>query len=292
MKSLSKRGKLATQAHGSAVVTVGKAMIFASVVSNHEAKEGQPFFPLSVDYQEKFASAGRIPGNFFRREAKLSDMEVLISRLVDRAIRPLFPDGYMNETQVIINLISGDAHVTPDAYAALAASTALSVSDIPWAGPISEVRVARIDGNYVVNPLKEALENADLDIIVAATLDNVMMVEGEAKECSEKDLIEAIRVGHDAIKVQCQAQLDLAQQVGEKATVKRELAEAEVDEELKAFVKEFSEGRILEVARGALDKKARKEAFSAIIDDLKVALEEKHGEEYLEEERKGSQRAL
>lgn len=226
-------GKLAAQAHGSVLVRIGTTMLIATVVSNKEAKEDQAFFPLSVDYQEKFAAAGRIPGNFFRREARLSDYEVLICRLVDRAIRPLFPDGYMNETQVIINLVSGDQDEMPDCLAALAASTALSVSDIPWDGPISEVRVARIHGEYVVNPIRSALADADLDIIVAATMKDVTMVEGEAKECSEADLVEAIRIGHDAIKVQCQAQLDLAAMVGEKATIKRELAPQPEDEELK-----------------------------------------------------------
>ncbi len=276
-------GKLATQAHGSCVVRVGKTMLFCSVVSNKEAKEGQPFFPLSVDYQEKFAAAGKVPGNFFRREARLNDYEILTSRLVDRAIRPLFPDGYMNETQVIINLISADEEVVPDAYAALAASTALSVSDIPWAGPISEVRVARIDGEFVINPDRPKLAEADLEIIVAATLENVMMVEGEAKECSEKDLVEAIRVGHEAIKTQCRAQLELAKQVGDKALVKRELAETEENEELKSYVKEFASARINEVAHSALDKITRKDKFKEISDDLIADLAEKHDEEYLEE---------
>src|SRR5688572_9998072 len=232
-------GKLAAQAHGSAMIRLGDTMILATVVSNKEAKEGQPFFPLSVDYQEKFASVGRIPGNFFRRESKLSDYEVLISRLVDRAVRPLFPDGYMNETQIIINLISADKDTLPDALVALAASTALSVSDIPWAGPISEVRVARIDGEFVINPGREALRTADMDIIIAATMADIMMVEGEANECSEKDLVEAIRVGHDAIKVQCQAQLDLAQKVGPKALQKRVIEVAEDDDELKQVVDRF-----------------------------------------------------
>ena len=222
-------------------------MLLATVVSNKEAKEGQPFFPLSVDYQEKFASVGRVPGNFFRRETRLSDYEILISRLVDRAVRPLFPDGYMNETQIIINLISADKDIMPDALAALAASTALSVSDIPWDGPISEVRVARIDGQFVVNPGREALATADLDVIIAATIKDIMMVEGEANECSEHDLIEAIRIGHDAIKVQCQAQIDLAKKVGAKATQKRVLAEAPSDEDLKKVIDQFSRQRILEI---------------------------------------------
>ena len=171
-------GKLATQAHGSVVIKIGDTMLFASVVSAYEAREGQSFFPLSVDYQEKFASIGRIPGNFFRRETRLSDYEILTSRLVDRAIRPLFPDGYMFDTQVIINLISAEGDRLPDAYTALAASTAILISDIPWEGPLSEVRVAKIDGEYVVNPSKTELEKATLEVIVAATMTDVMMVEG------------------------------------------------------------------------------------------------------------------
>ena len=276
-------GKLATQAHGSCVVKVGKTMLFCSVVSAFEPREGQSFFPLSVDYQEKFASIGRIPGNFFKREARLSDYEILTSRLVDRAIRPLFPDGYMNDTQVIINLISAEEDRLPDAYTALAASTALSVSNIPWAGPLSEVRVAKIDGEYVVNPAKSALAEATLDIIVAATMENVMMVEGEMKEAQESELIDAIKAGHEAIKVQCQAQLDLAKKVGDKALVKREIVLPEVDEELKAWVKEKSVAGILEVARGELDKKARKEGLTAVKDAMKEALLEEKGEEYAEE---------
>ena len=150
-------GKLATQADGAVVVRMGKTMLFASIVSATKPRENASFFPLSVDYQEKYAAVGRIPGNFFRREARLSDYEILICRLVDRAVRPLFPDGYMNDTQIIINLISADEDVTPDCYAALAASAALSVSDIPWAGPLSEVRVAKINGEYIVNPSKSSL---------------------------------------------------------------------------------------------------------------------------------------
>ena len=276
-------GKLAAQAHGSAMIRLGDTMLLATVVSNKEAKEGQPFFPLSVDYQEKFASVGRVPGNFFRRESKLSDYEVLISRLVDRAVRPLFPDGYMNETQIVINLISADKDIMPDALAALAASTALSVSDIPWAGPISEVRVARIDGQFVVNPGREALATADMDIIIAATIKDIMMVEGEANECSEHDLIEAIRIGHDAIKVQCQAQLDLANKVGKKATQKRVLPEAPSDDDLKKVIDQFSRQRILDISKGALEKSVRKEQFDAIKKELVAKLTEEQGEEYMKE---------
>ena len=272
-------GKLATQAHGSVVIKIGDTMLFASVVSNYEMKEGQAFFPLSVDYQEKFASAGRIPGNFFRRETKLSDYEVLISRLVDRAIRPLFPDNYMNETQVIINLVSGDTDVPPDAFAALAASAALSVSDIPFAGPISEVRVARVDGQFLVNPKHSEMENADMDFIVAATMDNVMMVEGEANECAENDLIEAIKIAHDAIKIQCQAQLELAKKVGEKASKKREIVLLPEDADLKSWVADETEKAIYEVASGALDKNARKSRFDEIKTSLMERFEEKFGAE-------------
>ncbi len=276
-------GKLATQADGSVVVRMGQTMLFASVVSNKEPREGAAFFPLSVDYQEKFASVGRIPGNFFRREARLSDYEVLICRLVDRAIRPLFPDGYMNETQVIINLISADKDVMPDALAALAASAALSVSDIPWAGPLSEVRVARLEGNFVINPGREDLDKADIDLIIAATMDNVMMVEGEANECSESDLIEAIKVGHEAIKVQCQAQLDLAQKVGEHALVKRETEVVEEDTELYEWVKSQVENQITAIAKAAHDKKTRKEALNELAKALDEKLLEEKGEEFHEE---------
>ena len=276
-------GKLATQAHGSVVIKVGKTMLFCSVVSAYEPREGQNFFPLSVDYQEKFASVGRIPGNFFRREARLSDYEILTSRLVDRAIRPLFPDGYMTDTQVIINLISAEDDRLPDAYTALAASAALSVSDIPFDGPLSEVRVAKIAGEFVVNPPKSELENSSLDIIVAATMDNVMMVEGEMKECQEAELIDAIKVGHDAIKVQCEAQLALAKLVGDKAMIKREVVLPEVNEELMTYVKSKTVDGILAVARGGLDKVARKKGLTAVKDELVEALLVDKGEEYAAE---------
>jgi polyribonucleotide nucleotidyltransferase len=276
-------GKLATQAHGAVVVKVENTMIFASVVGASEEKPGQSFFPLSVDYQEKFSAAGKIPGNFFRRESRLSDYEILISRLVDRAIRPLFPDGYKNETQVIINLISGDKDNMPDCYAALAASAALAVSNIPFAGPISEVRVAKINGEYVVNPIRSLLVDASLDLIIAATDSDVMMVEGEAKECQEHELIEAIKIGHDAIKVQIKAQLELANLVGESATVKRPLVIAEVDQELKDKIKELAKNDIIKVAKAALDKQTRKSEFDKIGKATMEALTAVYGEvEFLE----------
>ncbi len=276
-------GKLATQAHGSVVVKIGNTMLFCSVVSSKEPKEGQRFFPLSVDYQEKFAAAGKIPGNFFRREARLSDYEILTSRLVDRAIRPLFPDGYMNETQVIINLISADEETMPDSYAALAASAALAVSDINFAGPISEVRVAKVNGEYIVNPKRSQIAEASLEIIVAATLDNVMMVEGEADECQEQELIDAIKVGHEAIKVQCNAQLELAKKVGDKAMIKRELPAVEIDEDLWGYIKSVIEAPVQDVSKSALDKMTRKERFSKVKEDFEAKLLEDKGEEYVEE---------
>lgn len=276
-------GKLASQADGSALVRMGDTMLLATVVSRKEVREGQEWFPLSVDYQEKFAAAGRIPGNFFRREARLSDYEVLTSRLVDRAIRPLFPEGYMNDTQVIINLLSCDEDALPDCLAALVTSTALSVSDIPWDGPISEVRVARVNGQFKVNPTRPEVENSDIEIIVAATIDNVMMVEGEARECSEADLIEAIRVGHEAIKSQCRAQLELAKQVGDKALQKREFEVEEENAEVVQFVESFASVRINEISRGALDKQTRKERYQEIVEEMEEQLMEQHGEEYLEE---------
>lgn len=279
-------GKLATQAHGAVVVKVENTMIFASVVGASEEKPGQGFFPLSVDYQEKFSAAGKIPGNFFRRESRLSDYEILISRLVDRAIRPLFPDGYKNETQVIINLISGDKDNMPDCYAALAASAALAVSNIPFAGPISEVRVAKINGEYVVNPIRSLLAEATMNLIIAATESDVMMVEGEAKECQEHELIEAIKLGHDAIRVQIKAQLELANLVGESATVKRPIVIEEVDQELKDKIKELAKDAIIKVAKAALDKQTRKAEFDKIGKSTMEALASVYGEEEFLESKK------
>lgn len=276
-------GKLATLAHGSALVRVEDTMMLATVVASPEAKPDQSFFPLSVDYQEKFAAAGKIPGNFFRRESKLSDYEVLISRLVDRAVRPLFPDTFLNETQIIINLISGDKNNMPDCYAALAASSALAVSDIPWDGPISEVRVCKIDGKYVINPERDQLAKADIDLIVAATLKDVMMVEGEANECQEHELVEAIKIAHEAIKVQCNAQLDLAKLVGDKALIKREVVVVEKDEELLQLVESIATQPVKNIAAGALDKTTRKKGLKEIEDTIKATILEQKGEEYLAE---------
>ncbi|MEZ4967801.1 MAG: polyribonucleotide nucleotidyltransferase [Saprospiraceae bacterium] len=276
-------GKLATQADGSVLVRMGETMLLCTVVSAKTAKEGQPFFPLSVDYQEKFAAAGRIPGNFFRREGKLSDYEVLVSRLVDRALRPLFPDGYMNETQVIINLVSADKDVMPDALAGLACSAALATSDIPVEGLFSEVRVARIDGKFVINPGRAALETADMDFIVAATKHDITMVEGEADECSETDLVAALKVAHEAIKDQIAAQERLAEMVGESALVKRPLPEIPENEELKARIEALVSDDIYALARSASDKTTRKNRIEEIKEAAMEKVTEEFGEEFMEE---------
>ncbi|UKJ06023.1 polyribonucleotide nucleotidyltransferase [Solitalea lacus] len=257
-------GKLAKQADGSVVVKMGDTMLLATVVSAKEAKPGTDFLPLSVDYQEKYASAGRIPGGFLRREARLSDYEVLISRLVDRALRPLFPDDYHADTQVMISLISADKDIMPDALAALAASAAITISDIPFNGPISEVRVARIDGKFVVNPTIKELELADMDIMLAGSAKDIVMMEGEMKECSEQDMIEAIKVGHNAIKIQVQAQLELRELTGNKP--KREYNHEDNDADLKNRIREELYAKIYEVAKGGSGKDERSVAFKAVLD--------------------------
>ncbi|REE02041.1 polyribonucleotide nucleotidyltransferase [Marinoscillum furvescens] len=271
-------GRLAKQADGSVVVRMGDTMILATVVSSKEAKEGVDFLPLSVDYQEKFAAAGKIPGGFLKREGKLSDYEVLICRLVDRALRPLFPSDYHADTQVMLSLISADANVMPDALAALAASAALSVSDIPFDGPISEVRTVKVGDEYIVNPSPTQMEEATLDLIVAGTLDNIMMVEGESKEVSEEEMLEAIQVAHEAIKVQCQAQVELAEEVG--ATTKREYDHEPSDEELRAKIQEHCYQACYDIAKkGSANKTERSEAFDAV----KESFLAQYSEEELEE---------
>ncbi|MCS6917909.1 MAG: polyribonucleotide nucleotidyltransferase [Chitinophagales bacterium] len=260
-------GKLATQADGSVVVRQGNCMLLATVVSSKDLKEGQDFFPLSVDYQEKFASAGRIPGSFFRREARLSDYEILISRLVDRALRPLFPDDYMHETQVIINLISADQTILPDALAALAASAAITLSDIPFKGPISEVRVCKIGDQFVVNPAKQDVDKAELDIIVGATDSSIVMVEGEARECAEADLLQALQVGHQAIRLHVEAQLRLAELAGGKKPW-RNYVKPHENPELNQLIRDRFHEKIYQIAKSALPKNERKTAFSALRDEV------------------------
>ena len=266
-------GKLARQADGSVVLKMGNTMILATVVASEKAKEGVDFLPLSVDYQEKFASTGKIPGGFLKRESRLSDYEILISRLVDRAIRPLFPDDYHAETQVMIYLMSGDPNALPDALAAFAASAALSVSDIPFSGPISEVRVARIDGKFVVNPTMEDKQRADIDLIVAASIENILMVEGEMKEVSEEDMLEALRLAHEAIKVQCAVQIEFAQAAGK--TVKRTYSHEVNDETIREEVWSKFYDRVYAAARQLnVNKKERSNALSLPLDEYIESLPE------------------
>ena len=228
-------GKLAKQAHGSVVVRQGDTMLLATVVANEEAKEGLDFLPLTVEYREKYAAVGRFPGGYFKREARPYDDEILVSRLIDRALRPMFPEDFHSDTQVVVSLISGDTEHMPDSLAGLAASAAIAVSDIPFNGPISEVRVARINGEFVVNPTSSQLALADLDMMIAGSADSIVMVEGEMKEVSEEVMVEAIAIAHTAIQAQVKAQLELASKV-EKATVKREYNHEPKDEELKKKV--------------------------------------------------------
>ena len=254
-------GKLAKQADGSVVVKMGRTMLLATVVSAKEAREDVDFMPLSVEYKEKYASFGRYPGGFLKREARPSDYEILVSRLVDRALRPLFPDDYHAETFVNVQLISADKDIMPDALAGLAASAALSVSDIPFHGPISEVRVARVDGHYMINPTFGELEKADIDIMVAATVDNVMMVEGEMDEVSEQEMLQAIKFAHEAIKMQCMAQLELAEEL---KMVKREYSHETSDEELSKRIHKDLYDQVYEIAKNRKAKHERSEAFKKV----------------------------
>lgn len=265
-------GKLARQADGAVTVRLGDAILLATVVANREPKPGQSFFPLTVDYQEKFASAGRIPGSFFKREGRLNDYEVLISRLIDRALRPLFPEDYYCDVQVIVTLISSDIEVMPDALACLAASAALAVSDIPVQEIISEVRVARINGEFMINPTRSQLKDADMDFIIGATEKNIMMVEGEAKECSEADVIKAIEFAHEAIRVQVRAQQELRDKLG--INTKREVVPVAVDEDLKKRVDAFAGARMLEISRSGSAKHERSDAYKVLADELKAHLSE------------------
>ncbi len=255
-------GKLARQADGAVTVRQGNCILLATVVANKDPKEGQDFFPLSVDYQEKFASAGRIPGSFFKREARLNDYEILTSRLIDRALRPLFPEDYLCDVQVLISLVSSDENVMPDSLACLAASAALAVSNIPIKEIISEVRIAKIDGKFVINPSKTQLANCELEFIIAATEKNLMMVEGEAKECSEEELVECLELAHAAINKQIKAQAELRKLVG--ITEVRDYKKPEQDEEIKKKVYEFATAKVDAIARMGSAKHERSDAFSAL----------------------------
>ena len=272
-------GKLAKQAHGSVEVRMGNTHLLATVVSSFEAREGVDFLPLTVDYREKFAADGRFPGGFLKREARPTDQEILVMRLVDRILRPMFPADYHAEVQIMISLNSHDPNVKPDALAALAASSAISISDIPFNGPISEVRVARINGEHIINPSPEQLEDADIDLMVGASSDSVAMVEGEMSEVSEAEMIEAIKIGHEAIKVQCAAQLELANKVG-ASFEKREYCHEIHDEELKERIKKDTYDAVYAVAKKGLGKEERSIKFKEVKTNWIEGLSEEEVENY------------
>ena len=270
-------GKLAKQAHGSVEVRMGKTHLLATVVSANEAREGVDFLPLTVDYREKFAADGRFPGGFLKREARPTDQEILVMRLVDRILRPMFPSDYHAEVQIMISLNSHDEDVKPDALAALAASSAIAISDIPFNGPISECRVARIDNKFIINPSATQLENADIDLMVGASTDSVAMVEGEMNEVSEEEMIEAIKIAHEAIKKQCQAQLELAKKIP-NSSPKREYCHEIHDDELKARIKEETYDDVYNIASKGLTKDERASQFK----DIKTKWISKLSEEEIE----------
>ena len=265
-------GKLAKQADGSVVLTMGKTMILATVVAKEEAKENMNFLPLSVDYQEKFASAGKIPGGFLKREGRLSDHEVLICRLVDRVLRPLFPSDYHADTQVMLSLISADSDALPDSLAAFAASAALTISNIPFNGPIAEVRVVKCGKEYIVNPTPEQIEKSSLNLMVGASYDNISMVEGESSEVSEDEIVEALKVAHEAIKSLCELQNELLKKSG--GIEKREYSHEESDEDLLKDITSKTFDKIYKVAcKGIADKKKRAEEFSKIKEEYLDGIE-------------------
>ncbi|HZW63044.1 MAG TPA: polyribonucleotide nucleotidyltransferase [Flavobacteriaceae bacterium] len=270
-------GKLAKQAHGSVVVQSGKCMLLCTVVSNYKASDVD-FLPLTVDYREKFAAAGRYPGGFFKREARPSDGEVLTMRLVDRVLRPLFPKDYHSETQVMIQLMSHDEEVMPDAMAGLAASAAIQLSDFPFECPISEVRVGRVDGKFIINPSFAQLAQSDIDMVIGASADSVMMVEGEMSEISEEEMTEAIKFAHEAIKVQCEAQVRLAQAVGKKET--REYEPEREDEVLEKKIFEMAYDKVYAVAKSGSSKHERSAAFEAIKEEITASFTEEEVEDF------------
>jgi polyribonucleotide nucleotidyltransferase len=272
-------GKLARQADGSVTVRQGNCIILATVVANKEPRDGQSFFPLSVDYQEKFASAGRVPGSFFKREARLNDYEILTSRLIDRALRPLFPEDYLCDVQVLVSLVSSDDEVLPDSMACLAASAALAVSDIPIQEIISEVRIGRVNGEFIVNPTRTQMASTDLEFMIAATGKNIMMVEGEANECQEEDLVKALEIAHDAIRIQVKAQEELRSKLG--ITGKREYTKPYRNEELNQKIIALGKDKMYAISSSASAKHERSDAFDA----LKKEVVEKLGTEIADEDK-------
>jgi len=272
-------GKLAKQSDGSVVVRMGDTMLLATVVSSKDAKDEVDFLPLTIDYREKFASTGRFPGGFLKREARPSDEEILTMRLVDRAMRPLFPGDYHAETQIMIQLMSSDGEDQPDALACLAASAAVAVSDIPFNGPVSEVRVIRKDGEFIVNPTFSEMEGNDLDMIIAGTTDSINMVEGEMNEVSEADMLEAIKVAHVVIREQIELQLAVAKEI-EKAQTKREYSHEDHDEDLKNKIHDFAFQKCYDIAtQGLADKKKRGELFGAVKEELVASMSEEEAAE-------------
>ena len=270
-------GKLAKQAAGSVVVKVGGMMLLATVTCAKDAKEDVDFMPLSVEYKEKYAAAGRYPGGFLKREGRASDSEILVARLVDRALRPLFPDDFHAEVFVNVIMISADKVNMPDSYAGLAASAALAVSDIPWHGPISEVRVARIDGQFVINPTFDVVDKADMELIVAATEENIMMVEGEMKEVSEKEMLDAIKFAHEAIKEQCRVQKEMMVETGK--VEKKAYCHEENDEDLRKAVRDYCYDKCYAIAKSGLAKHEREDAFDALKEEFMETIPEEERED-------------
>jgi polyribonucleotide nucleotidyltransferase len=268
-------GRFAKQADGAVMVRYADTMVLAAVVSAKEAKEGQDFFPLQVEYREKMGAAGKIPGGFFKREGKPSEKEVLSSRLIDRPIRPMFSKEYKNETQILVTVYSSDKEHDGDVLGACAASASLMVSDIPFDGPIAEVRVGRIDGQFVINPTHSELEKSDMDVMVAGTADSIVMVEGESNEISEQDMLNALRFGHEAIKTLCQAQVELAQEVRRE---KRAIVSAEIPQGLTEEIRKLAETRLRELSRTILAKEERSKANEVLYGEVQKSLAEKYPE--------------
>lgn len=267
-------GKLAKQADGSVVLRMGDTMILATVVAAKDAREGVDFLPLTVDYKEKFAADGRIPGGFFRREARPSEREILVMRIVDRALRPLFPDDYHAEVQVMMQLIAYDGVNSPDALVGFAASTAIACSDIPFNGPMSEVRVGRVDGQLIINPTLEQMAASDIDCMIAGTIDNIVMLEGEMLEISEEEMVEIIKIAHESIKAQCQFQLDLAAELP-NTSPKREYLHEDHNEDVKEKVMAFAYDKCRAVAKqGLASKEKRSELFGAVKEEYVASLSE------------------
>ena len=266
-------GKLARQAHGSVVVTQGKLKLLATIVSNKDARDGVDFLPMSVDYQEKFAAGGRIPGGFLRREGRLSNAEILVCRIVDRTLRPLFPSDYHSETQVMIQLISADQEVMPDALVGLAASAALTITDIPFEGPVSALRVGRIDGEWVINPFASQMADSDVDLMVAGTAADINMVEGEMNGISEKEMVEALKFAHNHIKNDCAAQLALCDQMGGRKAPREYNHETNSDD-LKKEVFDATYQKYYDAAKTPSVKEERAENFKSIDNEFIDSLPE------------------